>query len=323
MVGTVIFKDFETGSYENMRVTMYGGNSYADIDRAQEFSSCIVSLERKSAVYDVLTSDNAPRLSMKELFELCQRAREYLYTHDWVTMADFAVSGTDILFRCRSSKSGIYSPIDIHTIFDIGSRHVYKLCFEDDSAYLNLSVRCHAVNYCLKVLLGIEDDVFGISGRGVYMDVSLIKAKRAYTPKLKKTDGLDASFSPCTHSHMELISSFRSLKLRALERAKRSFFKSKSLAEICLQIMEDEYIKRASREFTDELLDYLYNYDFCFEAKSHIKYISIHDALYLIMTPDASDDIAKRAASLSANMKLRQELPCADYYDGRGRAYNI
>lgn len=323
MVGTVIFKDFETGSYETMRVTVYNGNSYADIDKAQEFSSCVVSLERKSAVYDVFASENAPRLNMRELFEICCRAREYLYKHDWVTIADFLKNGTEISLRCRSAKSGIYSPVDMRTVFDMGSRHEYKLCFEDDSAYLNLSVRCHAVNYCLKVLLDIEDDVFGISGRGVYMDVSLIKAKRAYTAKPKRADCSDASFSPCAHSHMELISSFRSLKLRALERAKHSFFKSKSLAEICLQIMEDEYIKRASLEFTDELLNYLYNYEFWFDAKSHIKYMSICDALYLMTDTDASDDIAKRASALSANMKFRQKLPCADYYDGTGRAYNF
>ena len=154
------------------------------------------------------------------------------------------------------------------------------------------------------------------------MDVLLVKAKRAYT-KLRKVDNPDAAFGPCTHSHMELISGFRSLKLRALERVKRFSFKNKSLAEVSLEIIEDENIKRASHEFTDELLAYLENYDFCFEAKSHIKYISILDALYLMMDTGASYDIAKRAANLSANMKLRQKLPCADYYDGRGRAYNV
>lgn len=323
MVGTVIFKDFETGSYENMRVTVYSGSSYADIERAQEFSSCIVSLERKSVIYDACVSDNVPRLNMKALLELCRRAREYLYAHDWVTMADFRENGTDISFRCRSVKSGIYSPVDIHTVFDNGSTHLYKLCFEEDADYLTLSVRCHAVNYCLKVLLDIEDDVFGISGRGVYMDTSLMKPKRKYALRLNKADIPPASFGPCTYSHMELISSLRSLKLNALERAKHFSFKSKALPQACLQIMEDEYIKRASQEFAYELLDYLENYDFCFEAKSHIKYMSIRDALCLMLDTDASDDIAKRAAALSANMKLRQNLPCADYYDGRGRAYNI
>ena len=323
MVGTVIFKDFETGSYETMRVTVYEGNSYADIDRAREFSSCVVSLEGRSAVYDALSSGNAPRLNMKDLFELCQRAREYLYKHDWVTMADFLTDGTDASFRCRSVKSGIYSPIDIRTVYDTERQHMYKLCFEDDSSYLCLSARCHVANYCLKMLLGLEDDVFGISGRGVYMDASLIKAKSSYAAKIRKSDCKDAVFGPCTHSHMELISDFRSLKLCALKKIKQSYFKGKSLEELSLEIMEDEYIKSASQEFADKLLDYLGNYDFCFDAKSHIKYISISDALYLMMDTGASEDIAKRAAALSANMKLRKKLPCADYYDGTGRAYNM
>ena len=54
MVGTIIFKDFETGSYEHMRVTVYNGYAYADIDKSGSFSSCLVSCENNKIVYDAI-----------------------------------------------------------------------------------------------------------------------------------------------------------------------------------------------------------------------------------------------------------------------------
>lgn len=344
MVGTVIFKDFESGSYERMRVTVYDGHSYEDIDRQGSFSSCLVSLENNKIVYDAVFGEAAPRLTMNRLLDLCQRARQYFYKNEWVTIADFCVSENEISIRSRSSKSGIFAPIDVRTLFDFKTRRIYRLCMESEESYLGLSVRCAVVNYCLKKLFDTEDDVFGISGRGVYIDASLFKGCRRSVDflalcddvrkliKTKKTRKLDMNctlpeeteLAPKEMPHMNLISEWRRLKLCSHAQMCKKYLGSRlSAAEICIDILEDADIKRRAEEFTCILTELLENYEFYFDAKSHINYISIDDALSMLTDADASDKIAERAASLSANMKLRKRLPCADYYDSHGKAYNI
>jgi hypothetical protein len=346
MVGTVIFKDFETGSYENMRVTLYNGHAYKDIDRQDNFSSCIVSPEKRRAVYDVITSADAPRLNMNALFELCRRAREFFYDNDWVTIADFAINGSDISLRQRSSQSGIFAPVDVRGLFDYKTNRIYKLCMESDESYLGLSIRCAVVNYCLKKLFDIEDDVFAISGKGVYIDASLFTGCRrsmdflciakdvARLIKIGKRNIKIKSPAPCAdiadsnykdmNSHMRLIELWRKTKVQALFEVYQKHKDTHMCpSQLGLNIIEDISINKVSEEFRTLLTEYLEDYEFCFEAKSHINYISVEDALCILSDIEETDKIAKRAAALSANMKLRKRLPCADYYDSHGRAYNV
>ena len=344
MVGTVIFKDFETGSYEHMRVTVYNGHSYADIDRQDSFSSCLVSCKDGSVVYDAKVGEDAPRLTMRSLLDLCRRARQYFYKNDWVTIVDFCMDENDISIRSRSSKNGIFAPIDVRTLFDFKTSRIYKLCMESEESYLSISVRCAVVNYCLKKLFDIEDDVFGISGKGVYIDASLFKGCRRSAEYISVCDDIrkliknkkprklrlncdypvSADFAPRELPHMNLISEWRRFKHQAhADMCEKYLGSDMSAAEICIDVLENEGIKRSSEEFIHNLTELLENYEFYFEAKSHINYISIEDALCILTDADASDKIAKRASALSANMKLRKRLPCADYYDSQGKAYNI
>lgn len=346
MVGIVIFKNFETGSYEHMRVTLYKGHSYSDMDRQDDFSSCLVSLEKRSVIYDFSSGSNAPRPGMHAVLELCVRAREYFYEHDWITMADFLANGDDVSFRIRSVKSGIYAPVDVRGLFDYKSYRLYRLCMEENQSHLCLSVRCSIVNYCLRHILGVEEKVFGISGRGIYADVSLfsfcrrsmkvLAVPREIRKLIKTRKSAGVAVNTCTaprahdntcantQPHMALVAYWRNLKTDTL-RAACIKYNSTSMcaAEIALDMIKDEEIKKSSAEFTDELLDYLSYYEFYFEAKSHMNYICVEDALCLMINTDAADETAQRAAALSANMKLRKRLPCADYYDSHGRAYNV
>lgn len=346
MVGTLIFKDFETGSYEYMRVTMYEGASYKDIERESEFSSCLVSLERKSVSYDLITSDKAPRLSLHSLLTLCRKAKEFLYENDYVTIADFCINDNGIDLRKRSSKSGIYAPVDMRAALDPGAYDVYRLCrVEQEDTHLGLSVRCTLLNYCLGRLFDVEEEIFGISGRGIYISCAafahdaasmkmlslpknmrkLIKTKRRRhcVPRRTKVSLTQIICAAHTQPHLRLIFSWRRVKLSALSYASRKLSNCmKCRLDFALSLIDDGYISGLARDFCTELREYVSNYDFCFKSKSHADYISVADALYLVADINSAEQISQRAAALSANMKLRDKLPCPDYYDSYGRAYN-
>lgn len=334
MVGVVIFKDFETGSYENMTVTCFAGNSFADIERNGDFVSYLVSARTIKVRLIAGTEDASFCPSYTELRRICGEAKRFLCENSYCTVAEFAGNDTDISFRFRSGKCGVYAPVDMRNLRNLKTDDIYALCGEvKDKEPLYLSLLCDVLNFAVQFLLGAEEEIYGFSGTGIYINTSVFvqkihpagkfsKNKNRYRRhkidirKAKKVSfDMETEAVPFT-AGSRIINRYRSLKRSALELVSSDFTKSE-----LFRLPQSEKLHCLAEMFYDELKDMLTVYTFAFEARSHIYYIGIKDALSLITCGESmAEPLAKPAGVLSANMKLREKLPNPDYYTSSGKA---
>lgn len=349
MVGTVIFKDFESGSYEDMRLTIYEGSSYEDIQRGGDFVSCVVNPEALRIRYDHRSSDSAPSLRMRQVLQIARKAREYLYEHTYVTMAEFCIRGDDVDIRTSSVKSGVYEPVDIRAAFYKGVTDVYRLVSHvGTGSVLYVSVLCEALNFCVGRLFCIEEPLFGFSAGAIYANAALFthsgeamaafgldkSMKAVITTKRKKRhmlrfrpESIDDTEPQGTMSygrHRSLILSYRSFKCEALKLVCSSLpanSSPKRMTRFILSLADDDKLRSLCDRFCRELKEFAEGLEHYFVARSHIEYTALKDILYLAMDADLHTDVAQKARAASINMKLQSKLPNPDYYDSRGRAY--
>lgn len=349
MVGRIIYKDFETGSYEKMLVTVFDGISYPDMEKNNDFSSYLVTFSEKKIQKQYVSSDSAPRCTINEILAVCRKAREFLFCHNYVTVAEFVLAGENIRIRSVSSKSGAYSPVDFSAVFTKGMRDVYKLVAEfKDTTHLYRSLLCSVLNYCVSEIFGIEEEMFGVSSAGVYANVSLFKFSKEALGEAKVPCELCAlmktvrkrrhMINPArirhNFPHMEesqrvlprerLISDFRFLRYKVLKTVLGLMPRPMNAPQITRFILSlpcKEEIICGFEEYYDLLHEFVLRFEHVFEAKSHVDYLEVEDVFSLACREDTAVEAAKRASALSANMKLRCKLPCPPYYDSSGRAY--
>ncbi len=347
VAGVIIFKNFESGSYENIRVTMYHGASFADIKRGEEFSSCTVGLEAGYVHYDFVSSDRAPRCGMRQILGIAKAAREYLCDNPHVTIAEFCQSHGEINIRHVSVKGGVHEPVDFRTLFDSDVQDVYRLCRDNsDGTYLYNSLLCETLNYCMRSLLGTEEGLFGHSGGGIYVNIgllahsksamevldipkhirSLIKTKRqrAHMPKLSSpnrtvvhTDG-----SPSGNARRNVIHSLAYLKCSALEYVAETAPQNGSEADMARFVTNmpcDERINFLVHICAEELRDFARGFEYLLKAKSHVDFLTPQEILCIAEEPELF--VAETAHARSVNGRLSSKLPCPPYYDSRGKAY--
>ena len=349
MVGKIIFKNFETGSYEYWRITAYEGTSYADIMRGEDFSSCLVSPDGGFFECDYMTSPDSPRCNLSQIERLCRAARELLQEDVLVTMADFCIDEGSLKIRKSSYTAGLYEPVSFVPIFSRERKALFKLCAQlDYGTYLEHSAMCFVLNYCMRKLYDIEEEVFGLSGKGLYINAALFASDRASVkflgipsdmrrlmgskrrgnlrPRRAKTVDIPRELmqikNPSPHERLlaDLCRAKRDALCMAYQKMHSSKLKGASLA---LYICEQEDIIQIIHNFAAELVEYVSNYEFFFDAPSHIKYLSLEDALCIASETDLSDRIFKNAAARSAAMKYMERIPSSDYIDSMGRVYNF
>ncbi len=349
MVGRIIYKNFETGSYEKMLVTVFDGISYSDMEKNTEFSSYLVTFFENRIQKQYASSDAAPRCTMKQILTISRKAREFLFRNSHVTVAEFAGDGENIRIRAASSKSGSYSPVDFPAVFTKGVRDVYKLTAEfKGTTHLYRSLCRDVLNYCVSEIFDIEDEMFGISSVGMYANVSLFAfSKEALSAAKIPRELCELMKTPRKRRHMinpsrirdvfpvpeesrrvlpreRLVHDFRFLRYKVLKTALGFMPKPMSapqIAEFILSLPCNGEIISCVEEYYDELREFALRFEYVFEAKSHVDYLELEDVFRLAYREDSADEIVKRASALSANMKLRCKLPCPPYYDSLGEAY--
>lgn len=335
MVGVVIFKDFETGSFEKMTITCFRGDSYADIEREREF--CSYGVSDDGFCIDVISSTpEAFCPGYTALKEVYDGARKFFFDNIHCTVAEFIKQGQDISFRLRSGKNGVYAPTDIRNIWNNGNKDIYSLCSTSENKKpLYLSLLCDVLNFCMHSVFDAEEEIFSFSGTGIYINESVFlgnpgfscgKRKRRHLVNLKKCHRIsfplqEAVFSSTGH---RLIREYRILRKNILDIVQTVVFDKGSAREIFDRIRDlpgDSRILTYTDVFYEELTETLRVFTYAFDAVSHIYYIGIKEALRLIVCGDGSDDgLSSRAAVLSADMKLRSKLPNPDFYTSRGNA---
>lgn len=341
MVGVILYKNFETGSYENMTVTCFDGESYADIERQKEFTSYIVSESGFCIRKTASTSDAAPEPKAGDIREICEKAWEFFCNNSHCTVAEFVKAETEISFRYRSGKCGVYAPVDIRNIRCAPSENIYALCPNTkDKAPLYLSLLCDMLNFCMNMLFDAEEQVYDFSGNGVYINTSVFLKKfpsvvgfagrnsrrrhhKINLAKMCKKDICIESGTSSLTGH-RIITRYRFLRKNALDIVCKTLGRvrrASDVQKILLTLPDCRDIHDLAEDFVQELTEALGVYTYVFDAKSHIYYIGIKEALRLITCGEETNDtLAQRAFALSANMKLRSRLPNPDYYTSCGKA---
>lgn len=349
MVGIVIFKNFEHGSYADMRITMYDGDSFSDIDKAKDFSSCTVNLDKRIFKYDFISDDTAPVIGMDSALELAAKARAYLYEHPHITMAEFCISGTEYKFRQASVKEGVYAPADFQSVFKKGS--FFMLCADcKDRTFSWCSALCEGLNFALHRIFNMSAQVFVSAAGGVYINLAgymysrkvrkyldLSKSIRraikdsgvpTYRMPLKpvNTETIYAEGKVSAHPRIRVLYNYRSYKCRVCNYISEEIKHIQSTEQIMrfvLGLPADGEIRHMTDEFAQSLSEYAnkfseYGY---LSAKLHSDMLTVREALSLTTDIKLMDTISKTAASRSSNMKIYKNLPCAPYYGWDGTAY--
>ena len=349
MVGVVIFKNFETGSYADVRITMYEGSSFSDIERQEAFSSCTVNLDKKIFKYDYISDDTAPVIGMDAALELAAKARAYLYEHPYVTLAEFCVSGTECKFRPSSVKGGVYAPADFQSVFKHGS--FFMLCTDCKAhTFTWVSALCEGINFALQMIFNTSAQIFTSAAGGVYIDLMgymysrkvrryldlpeniinviagsgmpghRISLKPIHTDEITPEGGLSAG------PRARIIYLYRSYKCRVHNYIADMFRKPLSpeqVMELIISLPADEEIKHMTDEFAGDLSEYTGRYhDYGYvTAKSHADMLTVREALSLPNDISLMKTVSQIAAARSSNMKMYKNLPCAPYYGSDGTAY--
>ncbi len=341
MVGTAIIKDFETGSFENIRLTFSEGMSFADIDRAEEVVSCLVNIGKRSIKYDYGNMDIAHTLTMNEVLDTAVKAREMWMENPYLTIARFVLSDGSCEMRTASEKAGVYEMPDLWALYDSECKDMYKLIKTvSDKDILYASLFCEAINYAVCVVFGIEERLFTYSACGIYVNIPLAEAcsgevietdnnlRKYFSSMVKKYLGTMKKPQNTTEfesddgrgTASDIILSYRMYKTKVLGRVRELCFSSKG-KKLILSLADDSKILSLTDSMYSELEYYLGIIGPLFERSSHARYITIRDLLCYASLPSMRGDIQKRGRAGSVNYKLHSRLPCPDYYDSRGKAY--
>ncbi len=343
MVGTIVFKNFETGSYEEMRIVAYNGTTYADIGEG-EFFSCRVNLEQKGIVYDYTSSEDAPCRSMTAVLLLAKKAREFLYQNPYVTVAEYCFNSADCTLRAVSSKAGVYEPVDFKTLFNNGG--FYKCIAEfSNKSPLWRSVLCEGLNFCIEHTFKTSERIFDFSSYGIYVNVSAFprsvynvfelpdklkktaKSKSALGISLryKRTKELEYNQNMVYQPFGRLLRQYCVYRIKCFNRLNEILMKTTSRSarsRAILSLPKDKYILSITNDFSEELLDFAMSYaDYGYlKSKSHADMLVLREVLLLSVRADVRQKISYVAQARSVNSKLLNKLPCAPYFDSNGTA---
>ncbi len=343
MVGTAIIKDFETGSFENIRLTFSDGISFEDIDRAEEVVSCLVNIEKGSIRYDYGSDDLARKLTMQEVLGVAVKVRKMWMENPHLTIARFVLRDGNCEMRTASEKAGVYEMPDLWALFSPECKDMYMLIKTvSDRDVLYASLLCEAINYAVCVVYGIEEQLLGYAACGIYVNIPLAEAcagevietdnklRRRFSSMVKKHrqtmkegknipetefesgEGLSAA--------SDIAVSYRMYKTKVLGRV-RELSRSSRGKELILSLADDSVILSLADSMYSFLDYYIDIIGPLFERPSHARYITIRDLLSYSALPSLRGEIQRRGRAGSINYKLHSRLPCPDYYDSRGKAY--
>ncbi len=343
MVGTVVFKNFETGSYREMKITAFQGKNYSDIG-VGDFFSCRVNLSDRSIIYDFKSKEDITFHSMEEILLVAEKARLYLYKNPYVTIAEFCLNMDECIFRTVSFKCGVYEPPDIKTLFGDSAYYMLLGEFEGKSP-LWMSVFCKGINFAVSRILNTSERFVSFSSKGVYLNLSLFKkrdligrvrglkrilyiAKKCKEPlELKARNTVPVSvydyrgttaFDKLVYSLCNFECSMFNLFAELMSKAR---FR-KERVEILFNCTRIGEAIKLTDELYPELLEfsesmYVYGY---LEAKAHAASLDVKEVLFLGSVSGDAGKIALTAKASSVNSKLLSKLPCAPYFDSDGTA---
>ncbi len=336
MVGIVALKNFETGSYRRMRVSVFKGNMYSDIASGELVSSYIIDPVLEVAVLE-LSNDTGDFVSLDKVVCVARSAREFFYSNTYATQLKFKTTGEDIKFKVSGTRCGVSEPASFRELF--GDSSLFMLVSDErEHTYLWRSALCDAMNFAVQKIFGISEEVYAQSGGGIYINLAL------FSPRLVKfgVGDIDADVFKILKSlkkkrlgklkpkdpykevtlmvngfgyHSEAIYLVRRLKHEAYAKTIKDFIgiDDKQIILRLLAFSSNQALRECTDSFTSDASDYITN---CFKY-SNIKHESYKDMIsareFLFLVHEAKGDMAEILSARSSNLKFLKFLPCAKY----------
>ncbi len=344
MVGVVALKNFQTGSYRYMRISVFKGDAYSDIEKGELISSYIVDPDANLAVLE-LSGDANCFVPLDKVVFVSRSAREFFYNNTHATQLEFKTNGDDIYFRISGTKCGVSEPASFRELF--GDDSLYMLISDEkEHTYMWRSALCDAMNFVVQKAFDVSEEVYTHSGGGIYINLALFSPRMArsvfkdidrdvykrLTALRKKRIGslklcpLDKTKKPmpCGYGYRsETVYLYRRLKHEAYTKTFKEFA-GLSDKEILLRLKSfpsNYALRECADSFTKDALDCITN---CFKY-SNIKHESYKDMIsareLLYLTYDATWNISGILSARSSNLKFLKHLPCAKYLLSDATAY--
>ena len=344
MVGVVALKNFETGSYSHMRISVFKGNSYSDIKKGTFISSYIADPDANLAVLE-LSGDANCIVSLDKVISVSCSAREFFYSHTHATQLKFKTVGDDIYFKISSAKCGVTEPASFRSLFKNDSLYML-ISDEKKHSFLWRSALCDAMNFAVQKAFDISEEVYTQSGGGIYINLALfsphlvkfcirdidldvfkilkslkkkrigkLKPKSSYTALPLNSDGFGYQ--------SEAVYLYRRLKHESYVKTIKEFtgLGDKEIVLRLLSFPSNRDLRVCADSFVANSLDFLTS---CFKY-SNIKHESYKDMMsareLLLFAYEAKGDMAEILSARSSNLKLLKHLPCAKYLLSDATAY--
>jgi len=193
MVGIVLVKDFFTGSYTYVKLAIFEGSSFSDINYESPFSQYVVDIENREIVSKIPSSTVPVEVSYLDLMSLCDESLVFLAKNPYAVSFEFKRENDKTEFRVVPTNQGsfvmpdlynffhgnaVYFPVEIYT-FKTGNGSLRANSLEAD-------VCCELINYTLHALSDEITAIFYQSGGTLYLDIAPVIKNKSLRPSLKK-----------------------------------------------------------------------------------------------------------------------------------------
>lgn len=120
MTGKVYLKDFESGTYKNIKITVHPGSSFDDITNKDVFAEYIINTEDRSIISEKIfnsksLADKIPTYA--ELMNLFDSSRRFFFKHTYAVLLEYKGDGKDFEFRTAAENHGKFRLPSLYNYF--------------------------------------------------------------------------------------------------------------------------------------------------------------------------------------------------------------
>lgn len=221
MVGIIWLKNISSGSYRNIKITVFDGEHYSDINPEKPNTEYLVDSETKKILSRTGSTSSEPELTCFELAELCKAAAAYMFQNPLSVCLHFKHSSEKTEFRIVKTGHGKYCIPDLYNLV-CGNAVYFPLktfTFKTQKGYsradlLTADIFCEMLNFAMLQLTGTVNTICYQSGGTLYLDVSKIIQNPLLRLSLKR------QLSDCAGAYKCICSLYRKRKTAMTESEK-------------------------------------------------------------------------------------------------------
>ena len=190
MVGIIFLKDINTGSYANLKVVIFNGSNYSEINPQKPFSEYTINFKNQKIVSKNISS--AVKVTYFDLIDIIKHAHNFLLSNPYAVCLQFKKTATDTEFRIVPTNHGRFSLPDMYNFFH-GSGVYYPIktfTFKLQNGKvranpLEADVCCFLLNHALLSLGCKSDALYFQSGGTLYLNLVPVLKNRFLRRYLK------------------------------------------------------------------------------------------------------------------------------------------